>query len=119
MRSDDYLFMDGQAIFAFALNTVPKAIQQLLATAGHKPEEIDWWVFHQANRFMLENLALCCRIPAEKMVYAMESVGNTVSSSIPLAIEQYAAQGKIQAGQRLVLCGFGVGLSWSACEVIY
>jgi 3-oxoacyl-[acyl-carrier-protein] synthase-3 len=119
VRSDDYLFMDGQAIFSFALNTVPKAIQQLLSLSGRKPEEVDWWVFHQANRFMLENLALCCRIPPEKMVLAMETVGNTVSASIPLAIEAYAAQGKIQPGQRLVLVGFGVGLSWNACEVIY
>ncbi len=119
IRSQDHLFMDGQAIFAFALNTVPTAIDSLLAKSGHSFEQIDWWVFHQANRFMLESLAICCNLPLEKVVIAMETVGNTVASSIPLAIEHHARLGKIKAGQRLVLVGFGVGLSWSACELIW
>ncbi len=118
VRSADYLFMDGQAIFAFALNTVPIAIKQLLAKSGRAPDEIDWWVFHQANRFMLENLATCCRLPPERMVIAMKTVGNTVSASIPLAIENYLERGLIKPAQRLVLIGFGVGLSWNACEVV-
>ncbi len=118
VRSDDHLFMDGQAIFAFALNYVPAAIKKLLEKSGHQPDQIDWWVFHQANRFMLENLATCCRLPADKIVYAMETVGNTVSASIPLAIEEYIRRGQIQPGQRLVLVGFGVGLSWNACEIV-
>ncbi len=119
VRSHDHLFMDGQAIFAFALNTVPIAIDSLLAKSGHSFEQIDWWVFHQANRFMLESLATCCLLPLDKVVMAMETVGNTVSASIPLAIEQYVRLGKIRDGQRLVLVGFGVGLSWSACELLW
>jgi 3-oxoacyl-[acyl-carrier-protein] synthase III len=119
VRSADHLFMDGQAIFSFALNTVPQAISQLLAKSGTKPEDVSWWVFHQANRFMLENLAMCCRLPADRLVVAMETVGNTVAASIPLAIEQYVREGKIRPGQRLVLVGFGVGLSWNACEVVW
>ncbi len=119
IRSQDHLFMDGQAIFAFALNTVPPAIDSLLAQSGHSRAQIDWWVFHQANRFMLESLATCCNLPLDKVVIAMETVGNTVAASIPLAIEQYARLGKIRGGQRLVLVGFGVGLSWSACELIW
>ena len=117
IRSDDHLFMDGQAIFAFAINTIPQAITELLAKAGRSQAEVDWWVFHQANRFMLENLAICCAIPESQMIYAMEQTGNTVSASIPLAIEQARQAGKIQPGQTLALVGFGVGLSWNACLV--
>lgn len=118
VRSDDHLFMDGQAIFSFALNIVPAAIEQLLEKSGTKKEEVDWWVFHQANRFMLENLALCCGLDSERVVYAMEEVGNTVSASIPLAVEKFQSAGKIRNGQRVVFVGFGVGLSWNACEVV-
>lgn len=117
VRSQNDLYMDGQAIFSFALNTVPAAIKRLLAEAKLSVESVDWWVFHQANRFMLENLVRCCGVPESKMVYAMEQVGNTVSASIPLAIESYQNYGKIQPGQTLGLVGFGVGLSWNACIV--
>jgi 3-oxoacyl-[acyl-carrier-protein] synthase III len=118
VRSLDHLYMDGQAIFSFALNTVPAATKRLLTEAKLPADSVDWWVFHQANRFMLENLVRSCGIPEQKMVYAMEQVGNTVSASIPLAIEAYQQQGKILPGQRLALVGFGVGLSWNACLII-
>lgn len=117
VRSQDHLFMDGQAIFSFTLNVVPRAITQLLDRAGLKPDEVDWYVCHQANRFMLENLAVVGRIPAAKMVYHLESVGNTVSASIPLAIEAHVQAGRIQPGQCLVLAGFGVGLSWAVGRI--
>lgn len=117
VRSLNHLYMDGQAIFSFALNTVPAAIRKLLAEANVTVDAVDWWVFHQANRFMLENLMRCCGIAEDKMVYAMEQVGNTVSASIPLAIEAYQQQGKILPGQRIGLVGFGVGLSWNACLI--
>lgn len=117
IRSLDHLFMDGQAIFSFALNMVPAATKKLLAEAKIATDSVDWWVFHQANRFMLENLMRSCGIAEQKMVYAMDQVGNTVSASIPLAIEDYLAKGKILAGQRIALVGFGVGLSWNTCLV--
>jgi 3-oxoacyl-[acyl-carrier-protein] synthase-3 len=119
VRSQDHLFMDGQAIFSFALNVVPRAIATLLERAGQTRDQVDWYVFHQANKFMLENLALCSRIPAAKMVYHLETVGNTVAASIPLAIEAYVQAGRIEPGHRLVLAGFGVGLSWAVCRVVW
>lgn len=119
VRSQDHLFMDGQAVFSFALNRVPAALAALLKKSGLKPEQIDWYVYHQANKYMLENLAACSRIPPAKMVYHLETLGNTVSASIPLAIEEYADLGRIQPGQRLVLAGFGVGFSWALCWIIW
>jgi 3-oxoacyl-[acyl-carrier-protein] synthase-3 len=117
IRSQDHLYMDGQAVFAFAISRVPPLVSATLDRAGLSVEDVDWFVYHQANRFMLENLAMCSRIPKEKMVYYLEEVGNTVSSSIPMAIQYYAENGKIKSGQRLLLVGFGVGYSWGACLV--
>jgi 3-oxoacyl-[acyl-carrier-protein] synthase-3 len=117
VRSQEHLFMDGQAVFAFTLNMVPRAIDTLLANAQLRREAIDWYVFHQANKFMLENLAKCCRIDALKMVYHLAEVGNTVSASIPLAIEAAVEAGRIRPGQKLLLAGFGVGFTWAACLV--
>jgi 3-oxoacyl-[acyl-carrier-protein] synthase-3 len=115
----DCLFMDGQAVFAFTLNVVPAAIAQLLEKSQLKSEAIDWYVFHQANKFMLDSLAKCSRIPADKMVFHLDTVGNTVSASIPLAIEAYVESGKIRAGQKLVIAGFGVGLTWALCTLTW
>jgi 3-oxoacyl-[acyl-carrier-protein] synthase III len=117
VRSPEHLFMNGQAVFSFALSRVPAAISQLQQTAGVTTGEIDWYIFHQANRFMLESLAVVIQIPTGRMVYHLDDVGNTVSSSIPLAIEAHEKSGRILPGQRLLLAGFGVGLSWGACLV--
>ena len=119
LRSRDHLFMDGQAIFSFALNTVPRAVAAVLQQAGLTPDDVDWYVYHQANKFMLENLAMCSRIPQAKMVYHLETLGNTVSASIPLALEAWLDSGRIEPGHRLILAGFGVGLSWAVCHVVW
>ncbi len=115
VRSQDNLFMDGQAVFAFSLNMVPRVISDVLAKASLTREAIDWFVLHQANKFMLENLAKGAKLPASKMAYHMAQVGNTISSSIPLVLEAYVDDGRIKPGQRLLLAGFGVGYSWAAC----
>jgi 3-oxoacyl-[acyl-carrier-protein] synthase-3 len=119
VRSKNNLYMDGQAIFAFAVNVVPAVVSSLLAKTGHCVDDIDWYVYHQANKFMLENLAQCNNIPSEKMVYHLETVGNTVSSTIPLSVQAYVEAGRIKPGQRLILVGFGVGYSWGACAVTW
>ena len=80
VRSDEDLFMDGPAIFSFALSRVPDLVQSVLAYAGCKLEDIDHVIFHQANRFMLLHLAKRIKIPADKFVVAMENFGNTSSA---------------------------------------
>jgi len=116
-RSSDNLFMNGPEIFNFTLRTVPKAVSQLLEKAGLGLDEIDFFVFHQANRFMLETLRDKMKIPASKFCIELETSGNTVSSTIPIAMRRLMERGAIVRGNRLMLVGFGVGYSWAATLV--
>jgi 3-oxoacyl-[acyl-carrier-protein] synthase-3 len=113
-RSQNDLFMDGPQIFSFTLKRVPELLSGVLARSGLQAPDIDWFVLHQANRYMLDHLRQKLKLPPEKLVWYLEKVGNTVSSTIPLAVEHSAAQGQFHPGQRLFLAGFGVGFSWGA-----
>jgi 3-oxoacyl-[acyl-carrier-protein] synthase-3 len=116
VRSDEDLFMDGPEIFSFTLARVPGLVRSVLSYAGSQLSEIDHVIFHQANRFMLLYLAKRIKIPADKFVIAMENFGNTSSASIPMAITTSPLRQQIQTSPtRLLLAGFGVGLSWAAC----
>jgi 3-oxoacyl-[acyl-carrier-protein] synthase III len=116
-RSDENLFMDGADVFSFALRTVPPTLQQLLEKAGMKIEDIDFIVPHQANKFVLERLRAKLKFPAEKFWIDMEDSGNTVSSTIPIALEKALQQQRVKPGDRVALVGFGVGYSWGATMV--
>jgi 3-oxoacyl-[acyl-carrier-protein] synthase-3 len=111
---DPYLRMDGAEVFAFTLREVPAAIDALLDKAGLGKGEVDYFVLHQANRFMLDALRKKIGIPQEAMPIHMEDVGNTVSSTIPLALIRMREAGQLASGTRLMLVGFGVGYSWAA-----
>jgi len=113
-RTINDLYMNGAEIFNFTLRVVPEAVEQLLAKAGIKQDAIDLFVFHQANRFMLDHLRRKLQVPVEKFVVAMEQVGNTVSSSIPIALRQAQELGQLKPGALVMLVGFGVGYSWGA-----
>lgn len=105
--------MKGPSVFSFAMQAVPDCLDRLLAQAGLTCEEVDHFILHQANKFMLEHLFEKMDIPPEKQVVAMEDCGNTVSSSIPIALARMVNQGRIKDAARLVYLGFGVGLSWA------
>lgn len=111
------LYMNGPDIFAFTLKEVPASIGALLAKCSKSLDDIDLFVFHQANKFMLEHLRKKLKIPPEKFVYALEDCGNTVSATIPIALCRAAGEGRLRAGQQVMLVGFGVGYSWSAALV--
>ena len=113
-RTVNDLYMNGAEIFSFTLRMVPQAVRQLLTKAGIEQEAVDLFVFHQANRFMLDHLRRKLQIPATKFVIAMDQVGNTVSSSIPIALCQAAEQGQLKPNALAMLVGFGVGYSWGA-----
>jgi 3-oxoacyl-[acyl-carrier-protein] synthase-3 len=113
-RSNDNLYMNGAEIFNFTLNTVPQLVAQILKKANRAIEDIDLFVFHQANKFMLEHLQKKLRIPAEKFYMSFSNYGNTVSSTIPIALRDASSAGKLESGAVVMLVGFGVGYSWGA-----
>ena len=115
VRAADHLYMNGPAIMTFTLKTVPAAITQLLAKSGRTMEDHDLFVFHQANVFMLERLRQKLAIPADRFVIRMRDCGNTVSSTIPIALEPLLD--KAGPPRRAMLVGFGVGYSWAATSV--
>jgi 3-oxoacyl-[acyl-carrier-protein] synthase-3 len=106
------LHMNGPEIFTFALTAVPTAVRSLLDRAERTMDDVDLFVFHQANAYMLEHLRDKLRIPPEKFVVSMSHVGNTVSSTIPIALKD--AAGAAPEGTLALLVGFGVGYSWAA-----
>lgn len=111
-RSSDYLYMNGGEIFSFTLRTVPKMVKQTLEKNGLAKAEIDLYVFHQANKFMLNHLRKKLKIDEDRFFINMETIGNTVSSTIPIALADARAEGKLIGN--VLIAGFGVGLSWGA-----
>jgi 3-oxoacyl-[acyl-carrier-protein] synthase III len=111
---DSHLCMNGGEIFTFTLRMVPKAVQQLLERSGLTLSDVDCFVFHQANQYMLDHLRQKIGIPPEKFIVELRDCGNTVSSTIPIALKRAVAAGRIRAGHRVMLVGFGVGYSWGA-----
>ncbi len=106
--------MDSTEIFLFALKTVPKLVEDTLAKNDLTQDQIDLFILHQANGFMLETLRKKLKISQEKFYFYIEDVGNTVSSTIPLAMMDAKQNGKIKPNMNILIAGFGIGNSWSA-----
>ncbi len=109
---DDYLYMNGSGIFNFTLDAVPPMIKELLQKNQLTNDDIDFYVFHQANKFMLNTLRKICVIPKDKFYIDLEETGNTVSSTVLIALKDCIDNGTISNGMRVMVTGFGVGLSW-------
>lgn len=117
--SSDHLFMNGGEIFNFTLDSVPKLMKNVLFKNNLIKDEIDLFVFHQANRYMLNHLRKKLSIEEEKFYYFLENVGNTVSSTIPIALYEAMKENQIQKGSNILLAGFGVGYSWGGTVLKY
>lgn len=113
-RSQDNIYMDGAAIFSFSISVVPKAVKQLLAKTRQGIDDIGLFVFHQANAYMLNYLRKKLRIPEKRFYINLEHLGNTVSASVPIALAQAWQTGAAPEKGKVMLVGFGVGLSWGA-----
>tara|TARA_B100000497_G_scaffold125029_1_gene160733 strand:- start:237 stop:1247 length:1011 start_codon:yes stop_codon:yes gene_type:complete len=111
----NYLYMDGPEVFKFTLNTVPKLISDVLAKSSLSNDDIDLYIFHQANGFMLEQLRKVLRIPKDKFHFCLRTTGNTVASSIPIALKDAQEKQLIKRGSKILLAAFGTGYSWGAC----
>jgi 3-oxoacyl-[acyl-carrier-protein] synthase-3 len=112
-NDENSLYMNGSEIFIFTLGIVPKTLKDILDKGGLKQEDIDLFVFHQANQYMLSELRKKLKIPESKFYIYIENCGNTVSSTIPIALYHAMKEGKINKGSKVVIMGFGVGYSWA------
>lgn len=118
-RAPSNLYMNGSEIFTFTLNTVPKALDQLLESANLKKDEIDHYVLHQANKFMCEQLRRNMKLPREKFHESYRYFGNTVSSTIPIGLAISNENKIFKNGDKIVVIGFGVGYSWAAALITW
>ncbi|MDO5425355.1 MAG: beta-ketoacyl-ACP synthase III [Eubacteriales bacterium] len=108
------LTMDGQAVFRFAVRRVPECIRQLLAQAGKEPEEIDWFLLHQANKRILDSVANRLGVEEGRFPMNLDRYGNTSAASIPILLDEVRRKGILKEGDQVVLAGFGAGLTWGA-----
>ncbi|EIY38432.1 3-oxoacyl-ACP synthase III family protein [Bacteroides cellulosilyticus] len=114
LRYDDYLYMNGGAIFNFTLDAVPLMLKQALEKNAIKKEEIDYFVFHQANKFMLNTIRKVCVLPKEKYYINLSETGNTVSSTVLIGLKDCLTNEIIHKDMQVMIAGFGVGLSWAS-----
>jgi len=114
VKNDNNLYMNGPEIFNFTLSKIPALIKNVLEKNECTLESIDYFVFHQANKFMLDYLRKKIKIPENKFYQNMEYTGNTVSATIPIALEDCLTKKIIKPGDKVLLAGFGVGYSWGA-----
>lgn len=113
-RYDDCLYMNGSAIFNFTLDVVSSMMSGVLAKNGLTVDDIDYYVFHQANKFMLDTIRKICALPKDKFYINLEQTGNTVSSTVLIGLKDSIANGRIFSGMNVIISGFGVGLSWGS-----
>ena len=106
------IHMDGAKVFKFAVETVPQCMDQVLQKAGLTAEDVDFFIFHQANARIIDLAVRKYHIPAEKYYKNISEYGNTAAASVPLVLSELVEQGRVGPGSRLLLTAFGGGLTW-------
>ncbi|MGL5436327.1 MAG: beta-ketoacyl-ACP synthase III [Lachnospiraceae bacterium] len=109
-----YTNMDGQEVFKFAVKKVPECISQVLEQAGAEADDVDYFVLHQANARIVDSVAKRLKQPIEKFPMNIDRYGNTSAASIPILLDEMNQEGRLNAGARIVIAGFGAGLTWGA-----
>ena len=107
-----YIHMEGQSVFRFAVETVPRCISQVLEQAGLGVEDVDRYVFHQANQRIIDLAMRKLHLPPEKCTGNIARTGNTSAASVPLLLDELVSTGALRSGQRALCVGFGAGLTW-------
>lgn len=116
---DDYLYMNGGAIFNFTLDAVPAMMADILTKNQLEKDDIDYYVFHQANKFMLNTIRKVCVLPKDKFYVNLATTGNTVSSTVLIGLKDCINNQFIKPGDTVMISGFGVGLSWGGTLLIF
>ena len=119
VRSHDNIYMNGPEIFNFTLEAVPQSINNVLNRSNLNKKDIDYFIFHQANSFMLETLRLKIEIPESKFIVDISDYGNTVSNTIPISLKHSYDKNIFNDGSKILLTGFGVGYSWGSVILRY
>ena len=113
IRSDLEVYMDGMDVFNFAISKVPKSIKQLLKETEKSVDDVDYLIFHQANRFMMDFFVKKLKMDPDRVPYCIHKYGNTSSASVPLTISSELC-GKLDGNHTMLMSGFGAGLSWGS-----
>lgn len=109
-----FIFMNGQEVFKFAVKTVPECIHQVLEDTGIGMDDIKYFVLHQANYRIIESVAKRLKQPMDKFPMNMEHYGNTSAATVPILLDEMNRSGSLKPGDRIVMSGFGAGLTWGA-----
>ena len=113
IRSDLEVYMDGMDVFNFAISKVPKSIKQLLKETEKSVDDVDYLIFHQANRFMMDFFVKKLKMDPDRVPYCIHKYGNTSSASVPLTLSSELC-GKLDGDHTMLMSGFGAGLSWGS-----
>ena len=113
-ETKEYLYMEGQPVFKFAVKTVPECVEEVLKKAEVRKEEIRYYILHQANSRIIQSVAKRLKEPEEKFPMNLSLYGNTSPASIPILLDEMNRNGMLNRGDKLVLSGFGAGLTWGA-----
>ena len=117
IRTNNNIYMNGPEIFNFTIKSVPPLVEETLRKNNETMDSVDYFVFHQANKYMLDYLRQKIKVPSDKFFLDMSDTGNTVSATIPIGICKSMQNNQIRPGTKALLCGFGVGYSWGATIV--
>ncbi|HRD92377.1 MAG TPA: beta-ketoacyl-ACP synthase III [Accumulibacter sp.] len=117
VTGDPFLRMDGQAVFKFAVRVLAEVADECCQAAGVAPSDIDWLIPHQANIRILEATARRMKVAMDKVIVTVDRHGNTSAASVPLALDEAVRDGRIRAGQKVMLEGVGGGFTWGAVLV--
>lgn len=109
---DNFVFMDGLEIFKFAVKVIPSSINEILAKNDLKVSDIKHFIFHQANTYIIKELQKRLKLNEEQVIIDMERYGNTIQSTVPIALKNLMDKSTLQKGDLLIFSGYGVGLSW-------
>jgi len=113
IRTAEHIEMDGLGVLSFFNSVIPQAVRDILERNRVSLDDVGCFVFHQASRVAVEGINRVLKIPPERLVFDMATTGNLVAASIPVSLRRAQDQGRVPPGKHVVLCGFGVGLSWA------
>ena len=112
-----YTYMDGQDVYKFAVTTVPASIKKVVEAAGLTIEDIDYFALHQANIRIIQSVAKRLKAPEEKFPTSLDHCGNISAASVPILLDEMNQKGMLKPGMKIVLSGFGAGLTWGSAVI--